>query len=82
MKNEVTSRNVTKFKVFCYPLQVTPHLSITRAPHALVISQESFPSRGSEIVWIELAESIRLLYLGSFLQRKNEDEEGREKMNS
>jgi len=28
--------------VFCYPLQVTPHLSITRAPHALVISQERF----------------------------------------
>lgn len=28
--------------MFCYPLQVTPHLSITRAPHALVISQERF----------------------------------------
>lgn len=61
MKDKVESRNVTKFKVFCYPLQVTPHLSITRAPHSLVISQKSFLSRDSEIVWFEVAESISCL---------------------
>jgi hypothetical protein len=68
--------------VLCYPLQVTPHLSITQAPHALVISQKSSLSRGSEIVWFEPAESFSMHYKGSFLQRKNEDEEKDEKFNS